>query len=243
MGAAPHAQTIRNRLLLLGIAAALFVIALVLPFDGPLMEYLRPFSFGRSVVVRLTTELGHSLTHIALFLILIALYEEYKTGLAGLSSILATGICVVLLKDIIGLAGPQSLRPSFPSGHTAAAFVVASVLANRYPKSKYLFFILALAVGISRVLLRKHYPSDVCAGAALGLAVGVVANWLWGRMSISFNLKALQTAAFALLPPLFLYAALGSDVPQYHMKITVPAIVFLLIRKWAGDRGNAQADE
>jgi len=57
----------------------------------------------------------------------------------------------------------------------AAAFTVAVILARPYPRFAGLFYLGATAVGLSRVLLQRHYPSDVLAGAALGLMVGLVA--------------------------------------------------------------------
>jgi undecaprenyl-diphosphatase len=59
--------------------------------------------------------------------------------------------------------------PSFPSGHSAIAFMMAAFLAARYPRLTPVFFLWALAVGLSRVYLGLHYPSDVVVGAVVGL--------------------------------------------------------------------------
>jgi hypothetical protein len=61
---------------------------------------------------------------------------------------------------------------SFPSGHTAAAFAVATVLANRHPKQKWLYYGLATAVGYARIRKSAHFPSDVIVGAAIGINAG-----------------------------------------------------------------------
>ena len=63
---------------------------------------------------------------------------------------------------------------SFPSGHTIAAFAVATVYADRYPNPRWrrwLVFGLAGLVGFSRASLLTHYAADVFAGAALGYAI------------------------------------------------------------------------
>lgn len=57
---------------------------------------------------------------------------------------------------------------SFPSGHTAAAFLFACLIAHFYPIFTVPFYIWASLVGASRVLLGVHYPSDIAAGAVLG---------------------------------------------------------------------------
>lgn len=59
---------------------------------------------------------------------------------------------------------------SFPSGHTAAAFLFACLVFNFYPLFAIPCFIWASAIGMSRVLLGVHYPTDLVAGALLGSA-------------------------------------------------------------------------
>lgn len=62
--------------------------------------------------------------------------------------------------------------PSFPSGHTLAAFCTAVVLADGAPEAAA-GLLLAAAVAASRVHLRSHHLSDVVAGAAIGVATGL----------------------------------------------------------------------
>ena len=76
--------------------------------------------------------------------------------------------------------GPaQGLRhapyQSFPSGHTLGAFATATSLAAFYPQARAVFYAVAAASGVNRVVKHQHFLSDVIAGAVLG---HVLAAWL-----------------------------------------------------------------
>jgi len=66
---------------------------------------------------------------------------------------------------------------SFPSGHTLAAFCAATLLAEG-PADAAAYLGLAAAVGVSRVQLGDHHPSDVVGGALAGTATGLLARFL-----------------------------------------------------------------
>jgi undecaprenyl-diphosphatase len=61
---------------------------------------------------------------------------------------------------------------SFPSGHTLHAFASAVLIAAHFPALAAPALIFAGLIGASRVFLAVHYPSDVLAGAVIGIAVG-----------------------------------------------------------------------
>ena len=67
---------------------------------------------------------------------------------------------------------------SMPSSHTVFAVVAAGMLAGWYPRLRWLMVALAALVALARVGFGAHYPSDVAAGAAVGLiAVGLANHW------------------------------------------------------------------
>lgn len=77
---------------------------------------------------------------------------------------------------------PRRLRrprtTSFPSGHASAAMTAAGVLAERDPLGP-LYYALGAVVASSRVYVKIHHPSDVVAGALLGVALARIARRVW----------------------------------------------------------------
>ena len=66
-----------------------------------------------------------------------------------------------------GLTGAEK-NLSFPSGHAALAFAMASSLAVLLPRWRWVFYAVACTVAVERVVENAHYLSDAVAGAAVG---------------------------------------------------------------------------
>jgi len=63
---------------------------------------------------------------------------------------------------------------SFPSSHAVNNFSVAFFFYRLFPKFKWILFIIASLIAISRPYVGVHYPSDIFAGALLGMIIGYV---------------------------------------------------------------------
>jgi undecaprenyl-diphosphatase len=107
---------------------------------------------------------------------------------AGLSAALALGIAQVIShlwerpRPYVAHPGdahlfvPASHDPSFPSDHATAAFAIAMAIWLRSRRAGAVAFALAFVLALSRVAVGVHYPSDVLAGALIGIAAALI---LW----------------------------------------------------------------
>ncbi|MCP4597369.1 phosphatase PAP2 family protein [Neptuniibacter sp.] len=129
----------------------------------------------------------------------LAVFELQNGMLFFMAGLLAYSIelpLYLLLKNTIKRDRPCDALPfeayivpsdkfSFPSGHSAAAFVFATLIAHFYPGFTEFAYSLAVLVGVSRVLLGVHYPTDIVAGAALGMSSALIAlNFLPALMTL-----------------------------------------------------------
>lgn len=108
------------------------------------------------------------------------LYSLYKKDYVGtgllLLSLAVNQIGIEVLKRVFNAARPNGRNLSFPSGHTAAAFIGPFFLLARYRFSVFspgvtLTTAAATLVGIGRVLTKAHWARDVIGGIALAYAV------------------------------------------------------------------------
>jgi undecaprenyl-diphosphatase len=98
----------------------------------------------------------------------------------GIADLLARTIksLVDVQRPAFRYAEPKALVPvpkdhSFPSGHAATSFACATVLALAFPRFAVPLYLLAVAIGFSRIYVGVHYPLDVLGGAVLGIAVAI----------------------------------------------------------------------
>ncbi|HWU36004.1 MAG TPA: phosphatase PAP2 family protein, partial [Candidatus Acidoferrum sp.] len=149
-------------------------------------------------LMQLFTWIGYGAIDIGILLtIALAGWWQGKTdvrtqGLWGAGTVAAAGVMDQMVKHVACRARPSAPEAglffakfpcfpgryayaSFPSGHATTAFAAAIILGFMYPRQAGVFMGVAVVVGLSRVLLGAHFPSDVLAGAILGsgFALGV----------------------------------------------------------------------
>ncbi len=148
-------------------------------------------------VFQFVTTLGNAgMIWIFICILLLLRKNTRRIGWMGLFALLGSLLVNnILLKNIVERPRPydimEELQPlitrpkdfSFPSGHTGSSFAVAAVFYRNLPKQFGIWMILLAAlIGLSRLYLGVHYPTDVLAGMLLGIALGYGAerlvNWL-----------------------------------------------------------------
>jgi membrane-associated phospholipid phosphatase len=167
------------------------------PLDTPYFRRTTSFHGFNSVFSGNTMAVGTVLAPVSLYVAGLIRKDSYAkdTALLAGEAVADAEILVTILKSVDRRVRPVALpagskfgdtwfeskgsvlrgNGSFPSGHAIAAFSIATVIARRYSNHRWVPFVaygLAGLVGVSRITLSAHFPSDVFLGAALGYSIG-----------------------------------------------------------------------
>lgn len=167
-----------------------------------LQEYVRN-PILNSIMIFITTLGDGGMIWIAATIILLIPKKTRKVGI--MSAVALLGSLIInnnIIKNIVQRPRPyvtftdlQIIIPtpsefSFPSGHTSSSFAAAAVFYRHLPKKLGLpSVILAGLIGFSRLYVGVHYPTDVIAGAIMGILLSYLAEFL-----VNFFAKKLKKA-------------------------------------------------
>jgi membrane-associated phospholipid phosphatase len=192
-----HAARGKHWAPVLGIAAVTGALIAADPHEAPYFRRTGTYRDFNRVFNGRATDLGTLLAPVTFYAAGLIRKDSYmqKTALLAGVAVADTEILTIAMKGATSRLRPRDVpaggdfgdtwfqskgnnwlrgHGSFPSGHTIAAFSVATVISRRYPKYRWLPYVaygLAGVVGFSRVTLSSHFPSDVFVGAALGYSI------------------------------------------------------------------------
>lgn len=139
-----------------------------------------------------------------------ALGIKGKNNLRDKTIILATsylimGVTVEALKKTTKVERPDgSSFNSFPSGHTATAFMGAELMYQEYkdvsPWYGITGYVVAAGTGAFRIYNNRHWLTDVVAGAGIGILSTKAAYWLYPTVNNLFSSKKHKDRKSAFLP-------------------------------------------
>lgn len=201
----------KKRYIISGIFFLLFITITILMitnnikvFDDTIYNYI--FSLRNDsldIIFKTITKFCNTIT-VIIFVIILVIFLERKSMWKLLITVVSTVLVNQLLKHTIRRIRPDHLRLieergfSFPSGHSMTSIALYGILiylVYKYIKNKILKIILItlltlliLGIGISRIYLGVHYPSDVLAGFFLSssiiiLVVTIIDNHFRGNIN------------------------------------------------------------
>jgi membrane-associated phospholipid phosphatase len=191
--------------LILSFTALLLIIVSYFYADQPTAQWCHThLTQNEKEIFLFITQFGESTFYLIGFAILALLFHFYwKNALRANQSLFlfacvaVSGIAVDIVKIIAGRYRPSELfergmygfdffhldraLTSFPSGHTTTAFALAAAIGYLWPRYSVLAWLFALSVGISRIAITAHYPSDVMGGVLTGILSVSVLLLYWKK--------------------------------------------------------------
>ncbi len=170
------------------------VLNVLSQLEGPVLLWIQETLRGPlDGLVSWYTRMGNAgLLWIALCLLLLCFPKTRRAGAVGaLALVFSLVFTNLLLKHLVARTRPWVVFPeliplvverdpnSFPSGHTSAAFCCAMAWRHTLPERwmRVTALVLAVLMGLSRLYVGVHFPSDVLCGALVGGLCGELA-WL-----------------------------------------------------------------
>ena len=158
------------------------------------------------------TFIGDGIFAIALIAVYLFYYKKKQEGLSLLYAFLLSSLVVQVIKNLVNAPRPRvffepgqylffidhvslSNYSSFPSGHTATAFAIATVLIIVMKDKRWQLPVLAAAllVGYSRIYLAQHFLLDVIIGASIGSLSALAAVYFANNLkSIKISFKKMH---------------------------------------------------
>lgn len=168
-------------------------------FDLPILDWIQEhlqctFLDKTMPIVTLFGDGGVFWIGVAVLLLFFAKYR--KTGFSmGMALVLGLVVCNITLKPLVARIRPYDFQLqefgreisllisaqhdfSFPSGHTIASFEACTVLLLHDKRMGIPATVLAILIAFSRLYLYVHYPTDVLVSLVLGIAFGLLGNFL-----------------------------------------------------------------
>ena len=190
----------QNKTYFTGIIAVLLFSGLFLLINGKAAAFISLNSyhpFLLNVFFINYTFVGDGIFALCLIAAILFYYKRKQQGLALLYSFLISGIAVQIIKNLTNAPRPKLFfeagqylhfidgvslanNSSFPSGHTATAFAIATVMVVMMKDKSWqlLILIATVLVGYSRIYLAQHFLLDVMIGAMIGSASGILSVYL-----------------------------------------------------------------
>lgn len=172
-------------------------------WDWSVMERLQStfHSAWGDAVFPLVTHLGDKgLVWLAAAVLLLLSRRNRKLGLMVLAALAISFLLgEILLKNMVQRPRPFALDPafallippeagfSFPSSHSATGFAAACTIFYKKKGWGLLALLLAGGIAFSRLYLYVHFPTDVLAGAALGIISAMLTRKLFRKINRFFN--------------------------------------------------------